>query len=53
MRDIPLQRRSAHASQILPRFTLPALASANPPFHIFVAYTPLREKVPGCFVRST
>jgi hypothetical protein len=53
LRDIPLQRRSARASLITPRFSLPALDSANSRFHIFIAYTPLGRMVPGWFVEST
>jgi len=46
-RDIPLQRRSAHASQTTSRFALPALDSANSRFHIFIAYTPLGKIASG------
>ena len=53
LRDIPLQRRSAQAFLITFPFVLPALDSANLPFHIFIAYTPLGEIVPGWFVKST
>jgi hypothetical protein len=52
LRDIPLQRRSAQAFLITFPFALPALDSANLRFHIFIAYTPLGEIVPGWFVKS-
>jgi hypothetical protein len=52
LRDIPFQRRSAHAFQTNSRFALPALDQANSRFHIFIAYTPLGEIAPGWFVKT-